>query len=42
MFDYGGVRPVIDSVFPAERANEAHARMEQKLHTGKIIITFSH
>ncbi len=42
MFDYGGVRPVVDSVFPAEKANEAHARMEQKLHTGKIIITFSH
>lgn len=42
MFEYGGVRPVVDSTFPYENAAEAHARMESAEHTGKIILTMSH
>jgi NADPH2:quinone reductase len=42
MFEYGGVRPVIDSTFPMERAAEAHARMEARQHIGKIVLTITH
>ena len=35
----GHLRPVIDSVFPLERAAEAHARMESSEHVGKIVLT---
>jgi putative PIG3 family NAD(P)H quinone oxidoreductase len=41
MFDYQGVKPVVDSTFPMEQAAEAHARMEQAQHAGKIVITMS-
>jgi putative PIG3 family NAD(P)H quinone oxidoreductase len=34
----GRLRPVIDSVFPLERAAEAHARMESGEHVGKIVL----
>ncbi|MBV8374726.1 MAG: zinc-binding dehydrogenase, partial [Candidatus Eremiobacteraeota bacterium] len=30
--------PVVDSVYPFERAAEAHARMESSAHVGKIIL----
>ena len=33
----GGVRPVIDSVFPLEDASAAHRRMESSAHRGKIL-----
>ncbi|MFM9890509.1 MAG: NAD(P)H-quinone oxidoreductase [Rickettsiales bacterium] len=34
----GSIRPVIDSVFPLEAAEKAHARMESRLHMGKILL----
>ncbi len=35
----GKVKPVIDEVFPLDRAEEAHARMTAGTHAGKIILT---
>jgi putative PIG3 family NAD(P)H quinone oxidoreductase len=35
----GGVRPVIDSVFPLAEAEAAHARMQAGAHAGKIVLT---
>ncbi|HTX58991.1 MAG TPA: NAD(P)H-quinone oxidoreductase [Verrucomicrobiae bacterium] len=32
------IRPVVDSVYPFERAAEAHARMEASAHIGKIVL----
>jgi NADPH2:quinone reductase len=40
LIEAGAVRPVIDSTFPAEEANKAHARMETNAHMGKIVLTF--
>jgi NADPH:quinone reductase-like Zn-dependent oxidoreductase len=34
----GKLKPVIDSVFPIDRAAEAHARMEAGEHVGKIVL----
>ena len=34
----GAVRPVIDSVFPLAQAEEAHTRMQERLHCGKILL----
>lgn len=34
----GAVDPVIDSVFPLAQAAEAHRRMEQRQHFGKILL----
>jgi NADPH:quinone reductase-like Zn-dependent oxidoreductase len=34
----GRLRPVVDSVFPLDRAAEAHARMEAGEHVGKIVL----
>jgi NADPH2:quinone reductase len=34
----GRLKPVIDSVFPLDRAAEAHARMESGEHVGKIVL----
>jgi NADPH:quinone reductase-like Zn-dependent oxidoreductase len=34
----GRLRPVVDSVFPLDRAGEAHARMEAGEHVGKIVL----
>ncbi|RMX08927.1 NAD(P)H-quinone oxidoreductase [Corticibacter populi] len=34
----GTVRPVIDTVFPAAQAAQAHARMEAGEHVGKIVL----
>ena len=34
----GRLKPVIDSVFPLDRAAEAHARMEADVHVGKIVL----
>ncbi|HEX4717438.1 MAG TPA: zinc-binding dehydrogenase [Thermoleophilaceae bacterium] len=34
-------RPAVDSVLPLERAADAHAAMEQRRHTGKLVLTVS-
>ena len=34
----GRIRPVLDEVFPLEEAEKAHARMQQRLHIGKILL----
>ena len=34
----GKLRPAVDSVFPLNRAAEAHARMEADVHVGKIVL----
>lgn len=34
------IRPIVDSVLPASRAAEAHARMEANQNAGKIILTW--
>ena len=34
----GQIRPVVDSVYPLERAAEAHLRMESSQHIGKIML----
>jgi len=39
IIDEGGIKPVIDSVFPLDKAAEAHKRMESSAHMGKIILT---
>jgi len=38
LLESGRVRPVIDSVFPLERAADAHRRMESGAHVGKIVL----
>ena len=35
----GKVRPVMDSSYPLAKAADAHARMEQSSHIGKIVLT---
>lgn len=40
MLSAGRIRPVIDQVFPAAQAAQAHARMEAGLHTGKIVLAW--
>jgi putative PIG3 family NAD(P)H quinone oxidoreductase len=37
----GRLKPVIDAIFPLERAAEAHARMEAGDHVGKIVLEVS-
>jgi len=39
--EQGRVRPVIDAVFPAERSVQAHERMEQGQHIGKLVLRWS-
>lgn len=36
--EQGRIRPHIDSVFPLQDAEKAHARMEQNLNIGKIVL----
>jgi NADPH2:quinone reductase len=36
----GRVRPVVDAVLPAERAREAHERMERNDSFGKLVLAF--
>jgi len=38
LLDAGTVRPVIDRVFPARDAAQAHALMERGTHVGKIVL----
>ena len=37
----GKIRPVMDSTFPLEQADEAHRRMEGSGHIGKIVLEVS-
>ena len=39
MFDEGILRPVVDSVYEWEEAEEAHQRMKQNKNAGKIVLT---
>ena len=36
----GRIKPVVDRVFPFEKAQEAHARMAESAHIGKILLAF--
>lgn len=38
MLARGELKPIIDKVFPLERAGEAHAYMESSAHRGKIVL----
>lgn len=38
MLEAGAIRPVVDSVFPLSRAADAHRRLEDPDHIGKIIL----
>lgn len=38
LLERGVLRPVIDRVFPASQAAEAHARMESGQHVGKLVL----
>lgn len=35
----GDIKPVVDRVYPLERASEAHAYMESSAHRGKIVLS---
>ncbi len=37
----GQLRPALDQIFPLEAAEKAHARMQQRLHLGKILLEVS-
>lgn len=41
LLESGAIRPVMDSTFPFEKASEAHQRMEDSGHIGKIVLTVS-
>jgi NADPH2:quinone reductase len=41
LLDAGKIAPVMDSEFPLEQAAEAHARMEESGHIGKIVLKVS-
>ena len=38
LLEVGTVKPIIDTVLPLEKANEAHQLMESSHHMGKIIL----
>lgn len=38
LLENGAISPLIDTVLPLEQAAEAHKRMEQSAHTGKIVL----
>lgn len=41
LIDDGKLKPVIDSVFPLERAREAHARVESRHKRGSVVLRVS-
>ncbi len=41
LFGEGGLRPVIDAVFPLARAADAHRRMDQGEQMGKIVLAIA-
>lgn len=38
-FETGQLRPTTDQTFPLEEASQAHARMEARAHSGKLLLT---
>jgi putative PIG3 family NAD(P)H quinone oxidoreductase len=34
----GAIKPVLDEIFPLAQAEKAHARMQERLHIGKILL----
>ena len=38
LIEDGTIKPVIDSVFPLDKAADAHRRMESGIHIGKIVL----
>lgn len=40
LFENGSVKPIVDSVFPFEKVEDAHALMRQSGHVGKILLTW--
>lgn len=38
LFARGAIKPVVDRVFPLDRATDAHAYMESSTHRGKIVL----
>jgi NADPH:quinone reductase-like Zn-dependent oxidoreductase len=38
LYDDGGLRPVVDRVFPLDEAADAHRRMEEAEQFGKIVL----
>ncbi len=41
LVEAGSIRPVVHSVFPAARADDAHRLMESGAHVGKIVLNWS-
>ncbi len=39
LLEAGRCKPIIDSKFPLDQADKAHARMESSAHVGKIVLT---
>jgi NADPH:quinone reductase-like Zn-dependent oxidoreductase len=40
LFESGFVTPIVDSVFPFEKVEDAHTCMRQSTHVGKILLTW--
>lgn len=40
LFEDGSVRPVLDATYTPERAREAHARLEENLNFGKLVLVW--
>ena len=38
LLEDGGIQPVVDTIYPLEKAANAHKRMEESKHIGKIIL----
>jgi NADPH2:quinone reductase len=38
LLERGAIRPIVDKVFPLDRAADAHAYMESSTHRGKIVL----
>ncbi|MEM9861575.1 MAG: zinc-dependent alcohol dehydrogenase family protein [Myxococcota bacterium] len=38
LVDAGHVKPIVDTVFPLEKAGEAHAKLESKTALGKVVV----
>ena len=40
LFETGSISPIVDSVFPFEKVEDAHALMRRSGHVGKILLTW--